>query len=144
MAWIKKFNDFKLFQPTEEEAAEAKAGPEGQLRDKSNIVITSQELRELLLPIFEKHNLMDFDVVDAETGERVKDFGVKFLYTEYEGKMLLDISHFGDYGVTHKYKVLYKGEPVTEMRELRSGRLIKDSIVEMDASMPQLLQFDIK
>ena len=25
MAWIKKFNDFKLFQPTEEEAAEAQS-----------------------------------------------------------------------------------------------------------------------
>ena len=84
---------------------------------------------------------MDVEIVDTETGERVK--GVKFITAEYNGNMLVDVSYFLEYGVSKTYKVLYKGKEIPQMRELRSGRLITDSTVTLDASMPQLLQFKI-
>jgi len=110
--------------------------------DSSHIIPDEYDIREMLIPVFEQHNLMDVEIVDVETGERVE--GVKFIYTDYDGKKLVDVSYFGEYGVTKRYKILYKGQEIPEMRELRSGRLIKDSIVELDASMPQLLQFDLQ
>ncbi len=115
---------------------------EAQVGDSSHIIPDEYDIREMLTPIFEKHKLMKIEVVDAETGEKPK--GVKFIYTTYEGKMLVDVSYFREYGVTKAFKVLCNGKEIPEMRELRSGRLIKDSIVELDASMPQLLQFDLQ
>ena len=118
---------------------------EANVGDTSYISLTQYELRDKLIPIFEKHGLMKIQLVDAETGE-LPDFVLHdfpFLYNEYNGKLLVDVSFYGDYGVKKKYKVLYNGKEVTTMRELRSGRLIKDGIVEFDAATPQLLSINL-
>ena len=70
---------------------------EANVGDSSYIDITQYELRDLLLPILERHGLMKIQLLDAETGELTT--ATAFLYNEYNGKMLLDISYYGDYGV---------------------------------------------
>lgn len=115
---------------------------EANVGDSSHILPNQYEVRDLLLPIFEKHSFMDIQLIDAQTGELTR--ATTFLYTAYKGKMLLDISFYGDYNVNKSYKVLYNGKEVKTMRELRSGRLIEDGIVELDASTPQLLQFHLQ
>ncbi len=114
---------------------------EANVGDTSYISLTQYELRDKLIPIFEKHGLMKIQLVDAETGELTT--ATAFLYNEYNGKLLVDVSFYGDYGVKRKYKVLYNGKEVTTMRELRSGRLIKDGTVEFDAATPQLLSINL-
>ena len=115
---------------------------EAHIGDKSDITMSIYEVKDALMPIFEKHNLVKIKIIDPETGKTPE--GVKIVYTEYNGKMLLDVSYFMLYGVTKRYKVLYNGEEISGMRELRSGKLITDSVVELEASMPQLLQFDLR
>lgn len=117
-------------------------GSEANVVDDSYVDITMEKLRDIFRPILEEKNLMVIDIIDEETEKTAE--ALMFKYTEYEGKMLLDVSYYGDYGVDKTYKVLYNGKEIPSMRELRSGRLITDSTVTLDASTPQLLQFDVR
>lgn len=114
---------------------------EAQIVDNSHINLDQYELRDALVPIFEKHNLMKVQLVDAQTGELTKS--TAFLYTEYNGKLLLDVSYYGDYDAKKTFKVIYNGTEVTKMRELRSGKLITDGIAEIEAETPLLLSFEV-
>ena len=115
---------------------------EAHIVDNSHINIDQYELRDALRPIFEKHNLMTVQLIDADTGEITKS--TAFLYTQYGDNMLLDVSYYGDYNDKKSFKVIYNGHEITNMRELRSGKLITNSVAEVEAETPLLLSFKLK
>ncbi len=65
----------------------------------------------------EKNQMSDVVLVDTETGKAPEK--VEWLYNEYDGKMIVNVINY-DENSDKTFKVLYKGNEVGELKELRS------------------------
>ena len=74
------------------------------------------------MPIFEKYfkenGLQRVLVVDAETGERVRD--TEWTYADYNGKLIVNICNY-TFDSPKTVKLIVDGSTVSKSKELRSG-----------------------
>ena len=82
-------------------------------------------------------NLSDVKLINAETGER--PVNVEWCYTEYDGKMLVNIYNYDSVN-TVPLKIMYNGKEISEFTELRTMEKITGSL-QAKPYVPQLIQF---
>lgn len=67
------------------------------------------------------NNMSEVVLVDAETGKTPEN--VEWLYTEYNGKILLSVLYYSyEEETSRTFKLMYKGKEIGEVKELRSDK----------------------
>lgn len=88
-------------------------------------IITDMKLSEVVL-------------VDAATGEKLDN--VEWSYAEYDGKIIVNILNYDRYNEVTA-KIIYNGKTVTDFKELRSDKNLKDEL-KLKRYEPVLIQFE--
>ena len=83
-------------------------------------------------------NLSDVMLIDIATGEKVED--IEWSYTDHNGKTIVNIVNYHE-TATRQVKVLYCGQEVQTLKELRSGEVTDDGILEVKPYQPLLVSF---
>ena len=85
----------------------------------------------------EKCELSEIKLVYAENGEEIKNS--EYEYTSYNGKTLLNICNY-DWNTRKEINVYYKGQKITDFKELISGEKYGENIL-LEPYIPILLEF---
>lgn len=85
-----------------------------------------KELAEIFEGYFRDSGMQRVLIVDAETGERVRD--TEWTYAEYNGKLIVNICNY-TFDTPKTVKIIADGKMVTASRELRSGEEQGESFV---------------
>ncbi len=78
-------------------------------------------------------------LTDASTGERIKD--VEYTSVEYDGKTLVNVISYGDWGADKEVKILYNGAEISKSLDLRTNTSY-GKVVTLERSIPLLLELN--
>lgn len=82
--------------------------------------------------------LSDVMLIDVATGQKVED--IEWSYTNHNGKTIVNIVNYHE-TTARQVKVLYCGKEVQTMKELRSGEVTDNGILEVKPYQPLLVSF---
>ncbi len=99
---------------------------------------TGEELQAIMAEMLDEKNMRRVRIVDAETGEDVRD--IEFRYADYNDSLLINLCNF-KWGNDISVKILVDGKEVESCTELRSGE-VYGSTFQPQPYVPILLQID--
>lgn len=99
---------------------------------------TEEELNDQLFEITSALGLNEIQVIDCDTGERVKH--VEIMTAEYNGRTIVDLCNY-DWNTVKNIKLLVNGQEVTKGKDLITGEEIADTF-SLENYTPRLISLE--